>query len=199
VAVRYSSRLKDELPVDRVRVLIERVCLTRHRLALLSSIALALVLADPVAAQAQRPARAVRIPGTDVVLEDGWLFRSTKDRCSYTVPGSWRVSADGRWASPPDGAASVGVFAITIASWSTHRATLKAAVRGATVRADTPRRFWIEWIDGPQTRQHISINDGTRVCTADIEATSKTVLPGVVQKIASSLSIAGNDALFLAR
>jgi hypothetical protein len=145
-------------------------------------------------AQGPQRQRAVRVPGTDIMLDGGWQLLWTADRrCSYAVPASWRVSADGRSTAQPDGAVRVTVSAIDAASSSAHRAAVKAAMRAATVREDTPRRLWVEGMDGPWAWQHVSVDDGARVCSADIESRTRDRAQDVVQKIALSVRVAHDD------
>ena len=142
---------------------------------------------------AQGPQRqhAVRIPGTDIMLDGGWQLLWTADgRCSYAVPASWPTSAGGRRTTRPDGAISVSVSAIDAVSASAHRAAVKAAMRSATVREDTRARLWIEGTDGPWAWQHVSVSDGARMCNADIESRPRDRALDVVQKIASSVRVA---------
>lgn len=178
---------------------VQRVCelgapTPRQRRLLVLFTMLALCMEPNGFAQGPQRQRAVRIPGTDIMLDGGWQLLWTADgRCNYAVPASWRVSADGRSATQLDGAVMVTVSAIGAASSSAHRAAVKAAMRAATVREDTPRRLWIEGIDGPWAWQHVSVNDGARVCAADIESRTRDRVLDVVQKIALSVRVAHDD------
>jgi hypothetical protein len=145
-------------------------------------------------AQGPQRQRAVRVPGTDIMLDGGWQLLWTADRrCSYAVPASWRVSADGRSTARPDGAVKVTVSAVDAASSSAHRAAVKAAMPAATVREDTPRRLWLEGMDGSWAWQHVSVDAGARLCSADIESRSRDREPELVQKIALSVRVAHDD------
>jgi hypothetical protein len=148
-----------------------------------------LVLVGPTGARAAQE-QYVRVPGTDVELEAGWQFLTTPDHCAYAVPGSWNISGDARWARPVDRVGSVAVFRVTVASWSAHRAALRSAWRFAAVRKDTPTRLWMEQIEGPRVWDHISVTDGSQVCTADIEADANSTIADLVRKIAESLRVA---------
>jgi hypothetical protein len=159
-------------------------------LTTLVSTLIACAVAHPIAQGPQRQ-QAVRIPGTDIVLDGGWQLLWTADgRCSYAVPAAWRKSDDGRRTTQPDGAITVTVSAIDGASSSAHRAAVKAAMRFATVREDTRVRLWLEGMDGPWAWQHVSVSDGERTCTADIESRPRDRARDVVQKIALSVRVA---------
>lgn len=155
---------------------------------------LTLSMAPNGLAQGPQRQRAVRVPGTDIMLDGGWQLLWTADgRCNYAVPASWRVSADRRSTAQPDGAVMVTVSAIDAASASAHRAAVKAAMRTATVREDTPRRLWVEEMDGPWAWQHVSVDDGARGCSADIESRTRDRGLELVQKIALSVRVAHDD------
>lgn len=132
----------------------------------------------------------VRLPGTDIVLRAGWQLVWTGDgRCAFSVPASWFVSADRRWAAPPHGGVFVSVSAFDT-SWSAHLAAIKRAMQTSTVREDSSTRFWVERTDGRRIQQHVSVGNGTGVCSADIEAQSAADATDVLRNIASSIRVA---------
>jgi hypothetical protein len=159
----------------------------------------ALLVWQETATVAQGPLRLppVRIPGTDVVLDDGWMLvytDGTVRRCMYAVPPAWMVSGHGWSAMEPHGNAMVEVSLIEYPQWSALRAAVQAAQPSATWREDTPNRFRIEGVDGSRTWQYVAEGDGAHACTANIEVKRADRVQEVVQKIASSVHVAhGSD------
>lgn len=161
------------------------------------SIMALLALGQPLdvnrASPAQHTQHAVRVPGTDIMLEAGWELLQTIDgQCMYTVPATWVVSDDRRSARQPDGTTSLSVAAIEVTSWSWHRSAVRSSMLPATVIEDTDHRLWIERRDGTSWWQHVSVGEGARVCVADIEARPRNHGPKVVQQIASSVRVSPN-------
>jgi len=114
---------------------------------------------------------------------------STDERCSYSVPESWRVSADRRWAAQEDGAASLGVFGMSSTNWSSHRNAVMAGAPTAVVHEDSATRLWIEGSAGARVWQHVLVNGGNWVCTGDLAAGHQALRWPVVQQIVSTLRV----------
>jgi hypothetical protein len=145
-------------------------------------------------APARHTRHAVRVPGTDIMLEAGWELLQTIDgQCMYTVPATWVVSDDRRSARQPDGTTSLSVAALET-NWSWHRSAVRSTMLPATVLEDTDHRLWIERRDGQSWWQHVSVGEGGRVCAADIEARPPNRGPEVVQQIASSVRVSHGTA-----
>src|SRR5438105_12433673 len=71
------------------------------------------------------------------------------------VPESWAVSDDARLTLAPDGS-SLSFSVVRIASWSAHKAQLRAALRHVTVvHDDSEHRLWIEIAAQPRARHYI--------------------------------------------
>jgi hypothetical protein len=162
--------------------------------------------ADAAASVAQAPLRQapVRIPGTDVVLEDGWTLVYTVGadyRCIYAVPASWVVSPQGWRAVDPRGAARVEVSALDYATWAALRSTVRTTVPSAALHEDTPRRLRIEVRDGARTWQRVAEGDGAHVCSADINDANVTEREEqVIRKIASTLHLShASDMIWMKR
>jgi len=144
-----------------------------------------------VAAQGPQREHSVRIPDTDIVLDEGWsLVLTAGRRCAYAIPAAWPVSGDGARAVRPDGAVSVSVAEVDVTNWSSYRRAVQTAMQPVIVHEDTSQRFWVERVGAQRAWHHISVTDGARVCSADIQSASSEREPNVMQRIASSVRVA---------
>jgi hypothetical protein len=121
------------------------------------------------ATAAQPPVRpGVHIPGTDLVLREGWQLFSTSDlRCMYVAPVDWRLMTNSDAAQSADGRSWIAAAAIDPALWETHRAQILRDT-GAVVHADTAHRLWVERREGTHLWHHIAVTDGQHACGADL-------------------------------
>jgi hypothetical protein len=145
----------------------------------------------PLVAQGPQRRQSVRLPGTDIMLEAGWKLVWTADqRCAYAIPAAWLMSGDGRRAEPPEGTVSVSVVAIDAPDWAAHRSAIKRAMPAVTVREDSAHRLWVERWEGAWLWQHVSVSEGSGVCSADIQTHPGNRFPDIVRKIAMSVFVA---------
>jgi hypothetical protein len=161
-------------------------------------VAIAVLLGTVAGAQGPTREPPVRIPGTGVVLGDGWTLVYTNGaawRCMYAVPTSWVVSPRGWKAADADGVSHLEVAALADSRWAAHRNAVEAAMPAAALREDSPRRFRIEQLDGARLREHIEESDGAHVCAADIDIGRTDRLQQVAQKIASTVHVAHESDL----
>ena len=166
----------------------------------LSSLVVALAIAHGPISSAQAPLRqpSIRVPGTDVVLAEGWSLIYTDgaaSSCMYAVPVFWVVSPSGWWAYEPGGAVSIAIAALDAAQWASHRAAVQAAMPAAMSREDTPRRMWLEQVNGAHTWQHVAERDAAHVCAATIETTRTDRSRQVMRTIASTVHVAQEPVL----
>ena len=85
------------------------------------------------------------------------------------VPESWAVSDDARLTLAPDGS-SLSFSVVRIASWSAHKAQLRAALRHVTVvHDDSEHRLWIEIAAQPRARHYIDVANSVTVCSGVLE------------------------------
>jgi hypothetical protein len=97
----------------------------------------------PLGAQRRNPARDVTIPGTDLVVQPGWLLLQ-RDGCWFTVPLGWKAAASGNAFDGPDGSTLL-VRRLQFSDWTAHIArTTRTLGSRSTVRDDTTQHLWIE-------------------------------------------------------
>lgn len=145
------------------------------------------------AATAQAPLRqrTLVLPGTDIVLEEGWQLLFTADEaCAFTVPATWPVAPNHVWATKPDGRISATFDEQPSTSWAMYKVRIREALKPTTVLDDSDRRLWIERGDATRIRHHISITDGRRICSADVQVLrSPEPTSELVHKIISGMRV----------
>jgi hypothetical protein len=180
-----------EASVDIVHTPIAPSALLRRSVPAVA-IAIIVTWCGPVtSAQGPRREQPIRVPGTDVVLGDGWtvvLTNGAEYRCMYAVPTSWAVSPRGERAIDREGEVRVDLSTLDDAQWIAHRSAVRAAMPPAALRQDTSRRFRIEQLSGTRVWEHIEESDGIHVCAVDIETTRAN--QDLVLKIASTVHVA---------
>ena len=161
--------------------------------------AIAVTLLCTVAlAQAPRREPPVKIPGTDLVLEEGWRLVYTSGtgyRCMYAVPSSWAVSPHGWKAVEPGGIGLIEMSTFETAQWTSARRAVQAAMRSAIVQESTTRRFRAEDADESRIWQHIAENDGAHVCAADVETRRTDRIHQIVDRIAVTVHVSHESNL----
>jgi len=155
-------------------------------------VAFALLVAAVVgpAVDAQKPERKqeVKVPGLDVPLKAGWQLLFYKG-CRFAVPVSWHTNVDASLVLAPDGS-NVSVRMFKVASWSTHKAQIKAAFgRVDVVNEDSERRLWFEIGDKGRVQHYIDVPNGLTVCSALLEIRAATTpdAEDTTRRIADSL------------
>ena len=159
----------------------------------LAGVVMIVVVVTGLASHAQRPERQqeVKVPGIEVSLKVGWqlLFH---DGCRFAVPGSWRPDADVSFVRAPDGS-NLSVRMFKIASWSAHKAQIKAAFGHVTVvHEDTERRLWFEIGEKPRVQHYIDVANGLSVCSGLLEIRTSTTsdTDDTIKRIADSIGLA---------
>jgi hypothetical protein len=111
------------------------------------------------------------------------------DGCGFAVPVSWRANEDASSVKAPDGS-NLSVRRFKIASWSAHKAQIKAAFgRVNVVHEDSERRLWFEIGDPPRVQHFIDVIGGLAVCNGLLEIRAATNLTaGDVRRIADSVA-----------
>jgi hypothetical protein len=168
------------------------VIVRSRAIALIAFGALGMVLATDKVLDAQRPARqqgqpASRFGVPDMPLLAGWQVRSYNG-CRFAVPELWRAAADGSSMSAADGS-NLSMRMFRIASWSDHKAQLKAAFgRVNVIHEDSDRRLWFEIGDRPRVQHYIDVLTGAVACSGLLEIrTATTLTTEDVNRIADSI------------
>jgi hypothetical protein len=171
------------------------VIVRSRAIALIAFGALGTLLATDRAVDAQRPARQQGQPASgfgvpvmpDMPLRAGWQVRSY-DGCRFAVPALWHAAPDGSSMSAADGS-NLSVRTFRIASWSDHKAQLKAAFgRVNVMHEDSDRRLWFEIGDRPRVQHYIDVLTGAVACSGLLEIrTATTLTTEDVNRIADSI------------
>jgi hypothetical protein len=91
------------------------------------------------ARQLERP-QELRLPSSDVTLRVDWqlLFH---DGCRFAVPASWPPPVDRGLIRSRDGALTLVVAAVPLATWPGHKTQMLSQMRRHRRRGDTDTRF----------------------------------------------------------
>jgi hypothetical protein len=119
------------------------------------------------ARQLERP-QELRLPSSDVTLKVDWqlLFH---DGCRFAVPASWPPSVDRGLIRSRDGALTLVVAAVPLATWSGHKTQILSQMHGAVVQDDTDTRFRLQVDNGHRIFEYVAVRDGAIACTGQIE------------------------------
>jgi hypothetical protein len=119
------------------------------------------------ARQLERP-QELRLPSSDVTLRVDWqlLFH---DGCRFAVPASWPPAVDRGLIRSRDGALTLVVAAVPLATWSGHKTQILAQMHGAVVQEDTDTHFRLQVDNGHRIFDYVAVRDGAIACTGQIE------------------------------
>jgi hypothetical protein len=179
--VMWRRRTNRRIPVAVMQALIAMVT---------SAPVVACDFADP-RAHGPDQRQTVQVPGQETMLRANWMLITTfDDHCQYKIPQSWQTSEDNALAWSADGKLWIAVASVQIASWTLHKAGVKAALRAAKIVDDSERRFWFESDEGLGRRvNYISAFSGSVVCDAlmEVHQSPDTSSADVIREIALSV------------
>jgi hypothetical protein len=124
--------------------------------------------ASTMAAQQLERPQELRLPGSDVTLRVDWQLRF-HDGCHFAVPASWPPSVDRGLIRSRDGALTLVVAAVPLATWSGHKTQILSQMHGAVVQEDTDTRFRLQVDNGHRIFEYMAVRDGAIACTGQIE------------------------------
>jgi hypothetical protein len=129
-----------------------------------------------VASGAQRPERPqeLHLPGLGYVLKTGWQL-ILEHGCRFAVPETWHATSNRSLIMGLDGS-SLSIAKFQFASWSAHKAQVRAAFGHVTVHEDSDRRLWFEIGDKLKIQHYIDVATGVGACAGILDLPQSTAL-----------------------